>query len=142
MCNDKIEIASTTNKGEQYWAPLMPIVEFCLERGCKLKSGKPDAPFYQDRNGLASCIIIGPITIEYILSNFELPDHFKAGWPYDNTLSDTKHRTEISFTSVEKHEAAEKRAADRKAERDQLRTQIQKKKAAIKNGGSDDVGAN
>ena len=125
MSETKIKIAESSD-GPPYWGPLMPIIKFCLEQGCKLDGRALEDPFSEDKNGSWSCSLIGPITIQTILDHFELPDHFQIGRPFPNSICDSKHRSVISFTSFEHHKAlvqemklleasnAEKRAARRK----------------------------
>lgn len=115
MSRDKIKIAESS-VGNPSWVSLMPIVEFCLERGCKLSGLTVEKPFYIGRDGGAQCHIIGPVTIDDILNEFVLPEHFEVGKPYANGVYDSKNRVEMSFTSFEKHEAAQKRSVKRKAE--------------------------
>ena len=91
--------------GYPYWGPLMPIVEFCLERGCKLSTRTPKKPFYEDRNGSSSCSLIGAVTTQDIIDNFSLPDHIETG---KISITDTKHRSSIRLLSAEEFEKISK----------------------------------
>jgi len=110
MSQKKIKIANETDKPPYYWRPLMPIVEFCLERGCQLDGKTPDAPFFEDRNGSNLCLIVGDVTVQDIVANFSLPHHVKAK---KRAIVDIKNRSTINITSfAEFEEILKEREAD------------------------------
>lgn len=136
MSKKKIMIAESAD-GYPYWGPLMPIVEFCLARGCKLDGKTPEQPFFEDRNGSNLCLIVGDVTVKDILGNFSFPDHVKAKSRSNikSAIVDIKHRSSITITSFaefekvlkereEYNERQDKRLLEsrkRRAERDKLR---------------------
>jgi len=103
MTEKKIKIAATTD-APPYWRTLMPIVEFCLERGgvFEVENANPESPFHDQRNGAFLCQMVGPTTVQDVLHNFELPDNYAVGEPYPNAISCTKFRSVITFTSLNK----------------------------------------
>lgn len=131
---DKIAISSSV-EGYPYWRPLLPIVKFCLDRGGKFVDERAtlDNPFYEDRNGSYSCMMAGPITIQDVLNHFDLPEHFEIGVPYANSISDMKHRCDISLMSFEDLNTMRKRSESSKSRRDKMREQLKQKKTALKN---------
>ena len=138
MSKKKIMIASRTSNGKPGGDALMPIVEFCLERGGKIGSKQKTAgsPFNQDRDGYY-CYMLGPTTLQDVLENFELPDHFEIGVPTKNCIWARNHAAHICFTTFEQNEVhmkemkgieekyAEKRAARRKRIQERKRLQPQ-----------------
>ncbi len=100
MSHDKIKIAASAD-GIPYWSPLMPIVEFCLERGCELDGKTPEEPFFEDRNGSNLCRIVGDVTVKDILENFSFPNHVttKSRSNLKSAIVDSKHRSSIAITS-------------------------------------------
>jgi len=126
---EKIKIAVSTD-GPPYWKTLMPIVEFCLERGGTFagKNTDPESPFHDQRNGAYLCLMVGPTTVQDVLDHFELPDNYAVGVPYTNAISCIKFRSIITFRSFAEQEATEKRSAERAAEFEKRRAERQRKR--------------
>ena len=128
MSQEKIKIAASAD-GIPYWSPLMPIVEFCLERGCKLDGKTPEQPFFEDRNGSNLCLIVGDVTIKDILGNFSFPDHVKAK---KRSVSDVKHRSAINITSFLEFEEILKEREARNERREKRLLESRKRRAELK----------
>lgn len=140
---DKIKIAESTD-GPPYWKTLMPIVEFCLERGGKfaVKNTNPETPFHDQRNGAYLCLMVGPTTVQDVLDHFELPDNYAVGEPYINAISCRKFRSIITFRSFEEQEASEKRSAKRAAEFEKRQEERTRKRQEQQKLTSDNQGVN
>jgi len=133
---DKIEIASEVD-GYPYWKPLLPIVEYCLALGCKLDGTTSDKPFFEDRDGISSCSLVGDVLARDIRGQFLLPEHFeiKVRSNIKFAIVDTKHRSHILVTSFVEFENTlkdrEKRREHRKQwleERRERKTERETKK--------------
>jgi len=61
MSKEKITIAESGD-GYPYWGLLLPIVEYCLQLGCKLDGRTVEEPFF--------------VPIQRLLKKFDLPDGF------------------------------------------------------------------
>jgi len=124
MNKTKIKIAESSD-GYPYWGPLLPIVEYCLQLGCKLDGRTVEEPFFEDRNGSNECWIYGQITTQQLLKKFDLPDSFETSEKY---ISDKKNRSVIFLRSFEdfekKLEKRKKKIQKRKEQQERIRKRL------------------
>ena len=115
MSHDKIKIAASAD-AHPSGKPLMVVVDFCLERGARLRE-KPSSSlhaFNTYRDGYGRCTLITDVLFQEILDSFTFPEFIEIGTTEKPYLWDKNHNASISFTTFEKEDKREKEKAVRK----------------------------
>jgi len=93
---DKIVISPSSHDGAVGAKRLLPIVEYCVERGAKLSDSSIEKPFRSTPNG-GFCLITSSVSLKDIQAAFSLPQDIIVGVPYPNCLWDKTHNNAICF---------------------------------------------
>jgi len=113
MSKEKIKIASTP-EGHSSGKPLTAVVEYCLERGARLRQKLTSAkhPFISTREGYPRCIVITEISFQEILDVFLFPDFIEIGNIENPYFWDKKFDATLSFSTPEKEVIREEKNND------------------------------
>ncbi len=125
ISQQKIKIAASSD-GHDIWGHLLPIVEYCLDNGCKVDLKTPESPFYQGRDGAAICYLVGDISIQNITDIFLFPDSVTCK---DGHIADKKNPVNIIIYSVSKYETILKQREDWRKKRDIALQKSRKRRA-------------
>ena len=93
--------------GSYYWRHFLPIVEFCLDNGCRIDGASEKMPFTTDMGGINQCLMVGPITLHDVLDIFEFPDTFKVVHEKLHKIEDFDNRT-LFYLVPEEEDARQK----------------------------------
>ena len=98
--------------GRYHWDHFRPIVEFCLNNGCRFSGGRytEKIHFRTDQGGQSRCVMVGPVTMQDVLAKFGLPESFKVVWADAPYIEDFNNHTMFFLCSEEEHVLATRRA--------------------------------
>lgn len=136
MNKEKIKVASTS-EGHPSGKPLTEIVDYCLEKGARLREQPSNSrhPFNTYRDGYGRCTLITDICFQEILDSFTFPDFIEIGTSENPYLWDKNNNSSIAFTTFEKEEKREK---ERKTRKEMHQRRRERRKDRRKNIPTDD----